>query len=153
MRLFHTKPYQSTTTSLVFRMSQAFFRERTPKQLPFQNNVYEAEISPKGIRLVNWMRKACSFAWIFPGVDQEESWMSATKSNSEKWRWGNLEAIGLWSIQLSNHNCIESPFPRIQELPCWRWGARDLILFQMQDPAFGFPKRQMEKVLKYLSLS
>ena len=133
-------------------MSQAFFRERTQEELPFQDRVSGVVIAFKEIRLMNWMRKAYSSAVIVSGMDQDKPWMmSATRSESEKCKWGNLEAIGSWSIQLSNHDWIKSPFPRIQKLPRWRWRARDLILLQMQEPTLGFPGCQMEDVLKYLS--
>ena len=85
MRLIHTKPDQSTAAPLVLKMSQAFFRERTQEELPFQDRVSGVVIAFKEIRLMNWMRKAYSSAVIFSGMDQDKPWMmSATRSESEK---------------------------------------------------------------------
>lgn len=82
---------------------------------------------------------------------QELSWMMATtESLYENWRLGNLEAIGSWSIHLSYHRLIECPSPRVHLLSRWRKKDRDLILFQMQDPATGFLGFQIEELLKYL---
>lgn len=79
--------------------------------------------------------------------------MSATRSLSENYKWGNLWAIGSWSIQLSNHRLMESPFPRFHLLPRWMKDDRIRIFFQIQEPPFGLPSFQRDDLLKYLDLN
>eukprot|EP00268_Persea_americana_P059838 TRINITY_DN7390_c0_g2_i1.p2 TRINITY_DN7390_c0_g2~~TRINITY_DN7390_c0_g2_i1.p2 ORF type:complete len:122 (+),score=17.15 TRINITY_DN7390_c0_g2_i1:1648-2013(+) len=58
--------------------------------------------------------------------------------------------MGAWLIQLSCQSRMEWPFPRTQVLPCCRRIAKDLILFQMQNPALVLPENQIGEWRKYL---
>ena len=151
MNLFHTRPYHSTAASLDLKDSQASLGVRTPEAEPFQDSVSGVKGSGRAIRLVCWRRKFWTSSWKVAGMVQKLPWIrSATLSLSGNWRRGNLWAMGSWSIELSSHNRMQWPFPIAHRLPYWRTLAKDLILFQMQDPAFGLPENQIGECLKYL---
>ena len=111
---------QEEAAAAVLKEFHAAKMEKTPEELPGQVRVSEALLLSMEIRLVERERErereSSSFNSLgrWEGMHQALSTiMSTTESFSEKWRRGNLGAIGLESIQLSNQRLMDLPFPII----------------------------------------
>lgn len=94
MKLFHISLDQKVSVALVLNRFHASLMEILPEGLPCHKRWSLTELSPMEIELVERDIKSFNYVGSWVGICQELSTMiSATKSDSENLKMGNLVAI------------------------------------------------------------